>query len=273
MNKPLASPSLWNPTPSADRLRNGDAKPGAYEIKFLVDESLVSQFIPVVHSKMTLDSYADPTTGGYSVEGIYYETAALNVFNKTPGYSRKKFRIRRYSQGETLFLERKSKRRGIVTKRRIQLEAQQLPDIIKASLRDQLKPEPISEPSGHTEMNWFAKRLDTLMLRPTLCIAYDRIAFLQADQLGPIRLTIDRRIGCCRLEEEGFPCRSSYKQILGGKCIVELKYRETMPSLFRQFVEEFRLEIQPVSKFRHGMLATGLATEGEPIPSKGSEAC
>ena len=273
MNQPLASPSLWNPAASESQSRTGEVKLGAYEIKFLVDESLVEQLIPVVQTKMKPDSFADPKTGGYSVEGIYYETQELNVFNKTPGYSRKKFRIRRYSEGATLFLERKSKRKGIVTKRRIQLDANQLLEILQAIPISESANTPNSGASGDTELNWFARRLERLQLRPTLCIAYDRVAFLQMDQLGPIRLTIDRRVGCCRLNQLGFPDRSSYQKILEGKCIVELKYREALPNTFRQFIEDFQLRVQPVSKFRHGILATGLAWPQDRTDSEGTETC
>ncbi len=238
-----------------------------------MDESLVEQLIPVVQTKMKPDSFADPKTGGYSVEGIYYETQELNVFNKTPGYSRKKFRIRRYSEGATLFLERKSKRKGIVTKRRIQLDANQLLEMLQATPTFESLNTPNSGASGDTELKWFARRLERLQLRPTLCIAYDRVAFLQMDQLGPIRLTIDRRVGCCRLNQLDFPDRSSYQKILEGKCIVELKYREALPNTFRQFIEDFQLRVQPVSKFRHGILATGLAWPQDRTDSEGTETC
>ena len=246
-----------------------ESKPGAYEIKFLLDESLVSKLIPVVQSKMQLDSFADPKTGGYSVEGIYYETHELNVFNKSPGYSQKKFRLRSYSNGGTLFLERKSKRRGIVTKRRIQLEAHQLPEMLEAKPRS----EPHPGSSYQTELDWFVRRLDRQMLRPTLRIAYDRVAFLQMDQLGPIRLTIDRSVGCCKFDQMTFPDRSSYQSILDGMCVVEFKYREALPNTFRQFMEEFQLIAQPVSKFCHGMIATGLASFRKPNNSDGAKTC
>jgi VTC domain len=273
VNQPLASPSLWNPTASESQSPSREAKLGAYEIKFLVDETLVNKLIPVVQTKMKPDSFADPKTGSYSVEGIYYETSDLSVFNKTPGYSRKKFRIRRYSEGATLFLERKSKRKGIVTKRRIQLDADQLPKMLQTIPTSETAASPSSKPSGQTELDWFARRLKRLMLRPTLCIAYDRVAFLQMDQLGPIRLTIDRSVGCCRLNQLGFPDRSSYQRILDGKCIVELKYREALPNTFRQFIEDFELKVQPVSKFRHAILATGLALTQGCTDSEGNEAC
>ena len=273
LNQPLASPSLWNPALTENPLRSDTSKPGAYEIKFLIDESRMSQFIPVVESKMKRDSFADPKTGGYSVEGIYYETQDINVFDKTPGYSRKKFRIRRYAGGAALFLERKFKRKGIVTKRRIELDALQLVEMLQATPRTEPNPEASSESSPQTELEWFVRRLDRRMLRPTLCIAYDRVAFLQMDHLGPIRLTIDRNVGCCKLNQLGFPDRSSYQGILEGKCIVELKYREAMPTTFRQFIDDFQLKVQPVSKFRHGMLATGLASPPVGDSSEGAEPC
>ena len=229
----------------------------------------MNKLIGVVACRMKLDQHADPQTGGYSVEGIYYETPELNVFNRTPGYSRKKFRIRRYSEGATLFLERKAKRKGIVTKKRIQLEANRLSEVLQWSTAM----DSAAASTDRTELDWFARRIDKQKLRPTLCIAYDRVAFLQMEHHGPIRLTIDRGLGCCKLDQSDFPRKSGYQRILEGQCVVELKYREALPTTFHELIEEFQLRVQPVSKFRHGMLVTGLASPQDRSTAEGTDVC
>ena len=221
---------------------------------------------------MQLDPHADPQTGGYSVEGIYFETLERDVYRRTPGYSRKKYRIRRYSQGSNVFLERKSKRKGIVTKRRLQLKTSDLAAILNGTYNGTWslsEAEHSNESSGPTEMAWFLKRIDRLKLQPTLCIAYDRVAFLQMENLGPIRLTIDRGLGCCLLNQSHFPCKSDYQSILEGKCVVELKYREALPTVFREFIEKFKLMSQPVSKFRNAIAVAGSNTPPDCLSSKG----
>ena len=47
--------------------------------------------------------------------------------------------------------------------------------------------------------------------------------------------------------------------LLGGRMILELKYRAHAPALFKQLVEEFKLAPQAVSKYRIGMGALGHA--------------
>ena len=87
LTQPLASPSIWKPELSISQSQTSLSKPVAFEIKFLVDHSLVEKLIPAVTARMPL--------------------------------------------------------------------------------------------------------------RPTLCIAYDGVAFLQMENLGPIHLTIDCGMGCC----------------------------------------------------------------------------
>lgn len=271
LNQPLASPSLWRPKNDSSQTQATSSKHGAFEIKFLVDESLAESLIPKVATQMQLDPHADPRNGGYSVEGIYFETNQRDVYRRSPGYSRKKYRIRRYAEGHIVFLERKAKRNGIVTKRRLQLESSELTRILKeAYVSSDRMPnaENVVETNGQTETAWFYKRLDRLKLRPTLCVTYDRVAFLQLENTGPIRLTVDRRIGCCSLNQLHFPFKADYRRILEGKCIIELKFRDTMPNMFRQIIEEYKLISQPVSKFRKAMVVTGLAGTIDQLPSE-----
>ncbi len=219
---------------------------------------------------MQMDPHANPQTGGYTVEGIYFETLDRDVYRRSLGYSRRKFRIRRYSGGPTIFLERKSKRKGVVSKRRTQMESCELTNLLNQTLDinsnalPEVGPEPQLDSKGKTEVAWFSKRIKRLKLRPMLCLNYDRIAFLQMDNLGPIRLTVDRDLGCCTLEQSQFPEKLAYQKILEGKCVIEMKYRESVPTVFREIIEEFKLVSQPVSKFRNAIVVAGLATDDPP---------
>ncbi len=274
LNQPLASPSLWKPELSESQQQNRTSKPGAYEIKFLIQESILEQLIPSIAARMQLDPHANPQTGGYTVEGIYFETLDGDVYRRSPGYARRKFRIRRYSGGPNIFLERKSKRKGVVSKRRTQLETSELANLLDRTLGITSRAlwddssEPPLELNRNTEVDWFSRRIKRLKLRPMLCLNYDRIAYLQMDKLGPIRLTIDRSLGCCTMEQSQFPEKLAYRKILEGKCVVEMKYRESIPTVFREVIDEFKLVSQPVSKFRNAIVVAGLATD-EP-PSEGT---
>ena len=89
------------------------------------------------------------------------------------------------------------------------------------------------------------------------------------ENLGPIRLTIDRGLGCCLLNQSHFPCKSDYQSIFEGECVVELKYREALPTVFREFIEKFKLMSQPVSKFRNAIAVAGSNTPPDCLSSKG----
>lgn len=233
---------------------------------------MLEPLISNLATKMQADPHADPKTGGYSVEGIYFETHDRDVFRRIPGYSRRKFRIRRYAGGPVIFLERKSKRKGIVTKRRVQIESSELDKILTGAYEVPLNGLQEAATSCETHkpqsIEWFTKRIEKLNLQPTLCIAYDRLAFLQMDQLGPIRLTIDRGLRCCSLTDSRFPSQFAYRPFLGEKCVVEMKYRDALPNAFRDILEEFKLVSQPVSKFRNAIVVAGLAA---PIESPSAE--
>lgn len=135
---------------------------------------------------------------------------------------------------------------------------------INSNALPEVGPEPQLDSKGKTEVAWFSKRIKRLKLRPMLCLNYDRIAFLQMDNLGPIRLTVDRDLGCCTLEQSQFPEKLAYQKILEGKCVIEMKYRESVPTVFREIIEEFKLVSQPVSKFRNAIVVAGLATDDPP---------
>lgn len=201
--------------------------------------------VATVATRMQLDPHADPHTRGYSVEGIYFETQARDVFNRMPGYSRRKFRIRRYGNGDTVFLERKSKRQGIVTKRRLQLESNEVMKFLSETLSRgaiyNSEVEGQAELDSATEMSWFVNRIYRLKLRPTLCIAYERVAFLQMEGNFPIRLTVDRSLSCCPFVQTGFPSKLDYSKFLESNCVVELKYQNVMPGCFRDLIDEFQL--------------------------------
>lgn len=171
---------------------------------------------------MQVDSHADPVSGGYLVEGIYFETSERDVFQRNPGYARRKFRIRRYSGGSTIFLERKSKRNGIVSKRRIALDAAELPSTLLAVK----SPDPSKESNEIVNLDWFARRIARRGLDPTICIRYDRIAYMQMENSGPIRLTIDRNLACTPFDGVQFPSKELYRPILSGHCVAEFKFRE-----------------------------------------------
>ncbi|HND55293.1 MAG TPA: hypothetical protein PLV92_22925, partial [Pirellulaceae bacterium] len=67
---------------------------------------------------------------------------------------------------------------------------------------------------------------------------------------GPLRLTLDRQLRGELTDRWGMPALESGKPLLVGKVIVEMKFRLTMPTPFKQLVAELGITPGPVSKYR-----------------------
>src|SRR5207249_4325435 len=100
----------------------------------------------------------------YPVHGLYFDTPALDVFHRSPGYKRKKYRLRRYGAAASIFLEQKRKSSGKVAKRRTLIEAADLERLRSES----------HDPAWHG--NWFHHRITMRRLQPSCWISYHRQA-------------------------------------------------------------------------------------------------
>src|SRR5438105_4303324 len=88
----LESPSLFGPGAETESV--------AYEVKFLLTEAQASEVVSRIATKLSLDPYADPAMGNaYLTTSVYTDTPTFDVFYRTEGYNRDKFRVRRYGAG------------------------------------------------------------------------------------------------------------------------------------------------------------------------------
>jgi hypothetical protein len=91
----------------------------AYELKFLVDEALAAEVERWARTHLKADPHGQPELGGaYRTTSLYFDTPEMDVYRRTPGYRRRKFRARRYGLTSWLYLERKWKAGDRVSKRR-----------------------------------------------------------------------------------------------------------------------------------------------------------
>jgi hypothetical protein len=179
----------------------------------------------------------------YRVHGVYLDTVALDVFQRSPGYRRKKYRLRRYGADALVYLEQKRKSGNKVAKRRTGVPDAELERLI-GDVEDVQWP-------GH----WYARRVSMRQLKPACHISYERHAFIGHDSEGPLRLTLDRHLHC-RLTEryEVLPVAGGLA-LLTGQVLMELKYRRALPTLFKSLIEDFALTPRPASKYRLTMQA------------------
>ena len=91
----------------------------ATELKFALNTEMAAAVREWARTELIPDPHAADAEGdGYRTTSLYFDTEDLDVFFRRESNGRAKFRIRRYNDGPVLFVERKLKRAGLVTKRR-----------------------------------------------------------------------------------------------------------------------------------------------------------
>lgn len=199
------------------------AERAAYELKFDLTAECQPKVLDWAKQAMRADVHGD-ATGRYQVSTLYFDTPTRSVFHREPGFKTTKYRLRRYGVEDLAFFERKSKRGSRV--RKIREAGPNVPD-------------------------WFEAARETRGLEPVLWVSYDRHAYM-AD--GGARLTMDSDL---RAWTEDDP--TTYAR--PGPLVMELKFHDTLPRIFRELVAELRLIPTSRSKYRWAMTQIGGRTE------------
>jgi len=229
------SPSLWK-----------DREEPAFELKFQLPEEQASSVAAWARQHLNVDPYGVPELDhAYRVHGLYFDTPALDVYHRSPGYKRKKYRLRRYGSGVLVFLEQKRKSAGRVAKRRVQVDEAEL---------ERLRETPI-ELAWHGA--WFHRRISVRKLQPSCLISYERQAYFGQNGEGPLRLTLDRRIRVQPADRWAIEEVGDGRQILTEQVLLELKFRCHLPALFKGLMQDFSLTPGPLSKYRLAIQALG----------------
>jgi hypothetical protein len=236
-------------SPSTDSREN---RQFASELKFVVGRPLADQIRAWARARLQ----PDPNAGGdsndvYQISSLYFDTEQYDVFHRKGSFGRSKYRIRRYGPSQFAFLERKLKTRGLVSKRRSLVSVDEL-NRLAADL------------NGAWPGSWYHRRLLARRLRPVCQISYNRTARVAKNEHGIIRLTVDENVRAVPIQGLGFNGHEAGTPLVGDPIIVELKYVIDLPALFKQLVEEFALNPQPISKYRLAVVALGFVPE--PIP-------
>lgn len=223
------SPSLQTP----------DGSGPAFEMKFLIDESLAQQVEAWGHARLQLDPNGiDELNGGYRTTTLYTDTPTLDVYRKSRKFRSRKYRVRRYGDADWLYVERKTKRGEQVAKRRSRIVAA---DLGALGL-------PTTDETW--DGAWFRDCLRRRQLEPVSQITYERLAFGGQCEEGPLRLTFDRNIHGTIIADWTLAPFASGPLLLNGFVIMELKFRTALPSPFKLLVQEFQLTSTTVSKYR-----------------------
>jgi hypothetical protein len=225
----------------------------AAEIKVHVPESAGEQVLEWARSRLVPDPNAceGGSKDGYQITSLYFDTEEFDVFHRRGSFGRSKYRIRRYGPSTTVFLERKLKTRGLVSKRRAAVPIEEL-------VRLQ-QPEPDPSWPGF----WYQQRLQARRLRPICQINYQRIARVALTENGPIRLTIDRCVRILPLQSISFDHANPGIPLCDDRVIVEFMFRMGMPVLLMELVVALGVNAKRLSKYRLAAVALGLVEAPE----------
>jgi hypothetical protein len=223
---------------------------GASEIKFLVDPATADRVRAWARQHLEADPHGSGPFGDtYSTTTLYLDTPDLDVFHRRGSNGRAKYRIRRYDNG-VVFVERKLRTATRLAKRRTQVTLDDLPHLLAIQAAD-------------WPAEWFHRRMRARRLTPTCEVRYTRLARGMDTPAGPARLTVDDALhasparGLCF----GPPPVTAF---LEGQAIMEMKFRQALPAVFKRLLEELQLAPGTVSKYRHALGAIGAV---EPAPA------
>ena len=96
----LPNPDVYRHPPAvldSPGLYRDAAETPAFEVKFLLSSAEAREVERRLRGRLAPDPHADPALGGaYRVTSVYFDTPALDVYRRSDGYRRRKYRVRRY---------------------------------------------------------------------------------------------------------------------------------------------------------------------------------
>jgi len=222
-----------------------ETRPFATEIKFVVEAPIGARIREWVRENLEPDPYGGgPFKDEYQTASLYFDTSRGDVFHQHGSFGRSKYRVRRYGAASFVFLERKLRKPGILVKRRTTVDLESI---------DRLS---LSRSDPEWPGDWFHRRLLLRQITPTCEVSYSRTARFARTAEGPVRLTLDENVRVLPAVAPRFSGDGG-ALVVPDQLILELKYRQHAPAIFKRLVEDFGLEPQRVSKYRLGMTALG----------------
>lgn len=215
------------------------------ELKFVVDDQTGGRIVEWARQRLEPDpNGTGPHGDRYRVTTVYLDTVGRDVFFRRASYGRSKYRLRRYEDSPTVFLERKLRTANRLTKRRTGIDEVTLPLLTGNTLNG----------DGTA---WFRKRVMLRQLGPVCQVSYLRIARTAETADGPVRLTLDVDLTGFASDAYAFEQKPDVS-LAAGRAIIELKYRARVPAIFRELVGAFAPSPARWSKYRTAAHALGL---------------
>jgi hypothetical protein len=220
----------------------------AFELKFELSSEDVARMKAWARRHLNPDPHG--MDGCYRVTSVYCDTPAFDVFHRSDGYRSSKLRLRRYGSAPFVFLERKIKKGDRVRKRRVDVAPDELPRL--AACVNGATP-PAGWPAG-----WFLDQALKKRVAPTCRVGYFRTAFFGTSGGQTVRLTIDESLVGAPARGWDAPPLHEGAELLPGGALLELKFQNSLPELFRRLQAELPPRTARVSKYRRCVQVCGL---------------
>ncbi len=225
------------------------------EIKFLINSPVGTQVREWARARLSPDPHgAGPHRDEYRITSVYLDTPDGHVFHRRGSYARSKYRLRRYGDAPTAFLERKLRTGNRLAKRRTRVSLETLPSLWGTTAEGNV--EVMGDATADDPTLWFRRRVVLRRLQPVCQVQYARTARVGDTAAGALRLTLDEDVTTLPVSTFDFTIETGIP-ILTDRMVLELKYSARVPALFRQLIEEFGLTPTAASKYRFAVEALG----------------
>lgn len=231
-NPPHLSPTFF---------RDGET-PTSREVKCVAPIADFDDIAAWLSERLAVDPHGAKERGGdYTIHTTCLDTPALDIFHLDGDDACTKHRLRRYGAEPWVHLERKVKSDGWVTKDRTRLPIASSDGLWSA------------EGDVAADARWFRDGLAAGNLVPVRHMTYVRRAWF-TDDATPFRITVDRGLEAAAADPIA-PGPRPGTPFLAESAIVEVKFRNALPRIFKELLENWSLAPVRISKYRRAMRA------------------
>ena len=239
------------------------------ELKYLLDEQLAQEVKAWARERLGCDPHCcESLVDSYDVHTLYLDTPTWDLYHRTGVVGSTKYRVRQYSHEksnsheETLWLECKRKKKDVVRKNRTAVPAMEAADRLSGQI-----------PPDHTNWcgDWFLQRIADRGLRPAVQVHYRRFARTSTLEGESLRLTIDSHLQASPVSGwEDTLVRQhpngELRKNVSPVQILELKFHNQMPWLFKELLRKFAIPASGFSKYRSAVDGCQLSEITEQLP-------
>lgn len=210
-----------------------------YEMKYILNKEQVEYLVEAIKGHMEVDEY-----GKTSIASLYYDTVSFRLIRNSiekPEF-KEKLRLRSYGlakPGKPVFLELKRKAQGIVYKRRVVTNVEDVNRFLSGESNI------FANGQIAKEITYFRDYYGSLI--PSCLIIYDRVAYFEPG--GDLRLTIDYNPRY-RLDNLNLDTSMEGISLLNeGEAILEIKVQEAMPLWLSNILSKGKIYKNSFSKY------------------------